>query len=230
MDEILEKHVAIAMDITAKIKPLPLFAEYQHHGYYPFYKDSSIDFLLHLLRVVQNVIEIDLPAVCDISYVTVEKTKQLLMYIAQNPPFEPKLSTLFKAIEMSRDNGLKLINLLEKADLLMLFSTKKLNYKQLVIPEKILLQNANIMRALSEKNSSGSAREAFFLNQLRQAHQMRMPPSGDFFVDEKYTFEVGGPNKTFDQIANLPDSFLAIDDIEIGYGHRIPLWMFGLLY
>lgn len=46
----------------------------------------------------------------------------------------------------------------------------------------------------------------------------------------KAFFEVGGSRKNFKQIKDIPDSFLAVDDIETGFGNRIPLWMFGLLY
>ncbi len=59
---------------------------------------------------------------------------------------------------------------------------------------------------------------------------LTMPKQGDFMADGKYLFEVGGSRKTFNQIANQPDSYLAIDDIEMGGGNRIPLWMFGCLY
>ncbi len=59
---------------------------------------------------------------------------------------------------------------------------------------------------------------------------VRYPKTGDFLVDNKYLFEVGGQNKTYDQIKNIPQSYLAIDGIESGMGNRIPLWMFGLLY
>lgn len=43
-------------------------------------------------------------------------------------------------------------------------------------------------------------------------------------------FEIGGKNKNYDQIKDIPNSYLVVDDTEIGYSHRIPLWMFGLLY
>lgn len=39
-----------------------------------------------------------------------------------------------------------------------------------------------------------------------------------------------GKTKTFEQIKDLPDSYLAIDDVEYGTGKRIPLWLFGFLY
>jgi hypothetical protein len=49
-------------------------------------------------------------------------------------------------------------------------------------------------------------------------------------VDGRYLFEVGGKGKGFAQIRNQEDSFVVADEIEIGMGNKIPLWMFGLLY
>lgn len=230
LETLLSQHVKIAMDITSKIKVLPQFEKYQQRGYYPFYKEAGAEYWSRLQEVVKIIIEVDLPAVTEISFPTMEKTKQLLMYIAQSKPLEVKLRTLFSAIETSRETGLFLLNMLEKADLLMLFSTKKPNYKNLKIPEKIYLQNANLMQALTKTTDIGTARETFFLNQLSVNHSVLMPQTGDFNVDDQWLFEVGGANKTFDQIANLPDSYLAVDNTDMGYGHRIPLWMFGLLY
>jgi hypothetical protein len=49
-------------------------------------------------------------------------------------------------------------------------------------------------------------------------------------VDEKFSFEVGGKNKSFRQIKDIQDSFVASDEIERGFGNRVPLWLFGFLY
>ena len=49
-------------------------------------------------------------------------------------------------------------------------------------------------------------------------------------MDGKWLFEVGGAGQSYDQIKDKADSFLAVDDVEIGYGNKIPLWMFGLRY
>jgi len=65
---------------------------------------------------------------------------------------------------------------------------------------------------------------------LRENYEITIPKRGDFFVDDKYTFEVGGKNKSFKQIKDLPNSFVVADDIEIGSRHKIPLWLFGFLY
>ena len=45
----------------------------------------------------------------------------------------------------------------------------------------------------------------------------------------KYTFEVGGRGKKQQQIKDVQDGYVAADDIEIGHGRKIPLWLFGFL-
>ena len=101
------------------------------------------------------------------------------------------------------------------------------------------MQNTNISYALTKKVDIGSAREAFFVNQIKNYYASQnlfideaifVAKKGDFLIDNRYTVEVGGKNKDFKQIANIPNSFLALDDIEIGFGAKIPLWLFGFLY
>lgn len=53
---------------------------------------------------------------------------------------------------------------------------------------------------------------------------------GDFKVDGKWTFEVGGEGKSFEQIAGVPNSFVLADDIESPRSNKLPLWMIGLMY
>ena len=87
-----------------------------------------------------------------------------------------------------------------------------------------------MMYALSPQIDTGTLRETYFFNQLSQGHEVHYPKSGDFLVDRKYLFEVGGKGKTFDQIKDIPDSYLAVDNTETGHRNRIPLWIFGLIY
>ena len=65
---------------------------------------------------------------------------------------------------------------------------------------------------------------------LGNNHILNYVDYGDFLVDEKYTIEIGGNDKGFKQIKNIPNSFVVADDIEIGYGNKLPLWLFGFLY
>ena len=103
-------------------------------------------------------------------------------------------------------------------------------YRRMSSPDKIFLDNPNLMYALAARPEIGTIRETFFYNQLSRFHKMNNPEKGDFLVDEKYLFEVGGPKKTFSQMKDLPDSYLAVDGVEFGRGNRIPLWLFGFVY
>ncbi len=230
MDALLRDHVKLAMEITKKIKIAPLFEAYLRHGYYPFYRETVDDFPVHLREMVTVVIDDDLPAVENVSYETIQKVKRLLMIICEHVPFEPNMSDLWKQLATNNELGLRMLYALDKAQILSLLTEKAKSYKYLYKPDKIFLNNTNLMHALCPIVNVGNERETFFLNQLSVTHEVSAPHKGDFLIDGHFLFEVGGKNKTFEQIKNVPDSFLAVDETEIGYGNRIPLWMFGLLY
>lgn len=230
LDDILEHHVKKAMDIVASIKVAPLFEAYLSHGYYPFYRESPEDFPSRLRETVTVVIDSDLPAVENVTYETLQKAKKLLMIISEHVPFEPKMSELWRQLSTDNESGLKMLYALDKAQVLALLTAKTKNYKSLTKPDKIFLGNPNLMHVLCPKVDKGNERETFFISQLRVLHDVRYPKQGDFLIDDRYLFEVGGKGKTFEQIADLPDSYLAVDDTEVGLGSRIPLWLFGFLY
>ena len=230
LEELLQRHVAIASEITADIKILPLFEKYLQTGYYPFYKSTFQGYDFRLQEVVRQVIESDLPAVEDVQYITIQKVKKMLMILAERVPHTPKMSELYKELDTNREQGLKMLYALERGGLLSLLSTQVKNYKSLSRPDKIYLENTNLMYALSPNADIGTLRETFFSNQLSVGHEVLLPSQGDFYIDRQYLFEVGGKTKTFNQIKDIPNSFLAVDGTEVGHHNRIPLWMFGLLY
>lgn len=230
LEEMLFSHVEYAVDVISRVKVLKYFDKYLREGYYPYYKEAGNDYLMRVGEVARLVIDNDIPSVEDITYATAQKIKTLLMVIAGNVPLEPNISKLSSQLESTRDQTLKMLYLLDRADLLLLLTEKLKNYKHLTSPEKIYLNNTNLMYALSGKISEGTVRETFFANQVGAVTALTMPKRGDFMANGKYLFEVGGSSKTFDQIAGIPDSYLAIDDIETGTGNRIPLWVFGCMY
>ena len=152
------------------------------------------------------------------------------MILAEHVPQTPKMNELYAILETNREQGLKMMYMLQRAGLLHLLSTETKEFVNLVKPDKIFLHDPNLMYALAESANIGTVRETFFINQLSAVATVNYPRKGDFLVNHKYLFEVGGKGKKFDQIKDIPDSYLAVDDTEIGHGNRIPLWMFGLLY
>ena len=154
----------------------------------------------------------------------------MLMILAERVPQTPKMNELYAILETTREQGLKMMWMLQRAALLHLLSTETREFHHLLKPDKIYLHNPNLMYALTELPDKGTLRETFFINQLAAVAEVSYPRKGDFLVNHRYLFEVGGKNKTFDQLKGAHDAFLAVDDIETGFGDRIPLWMFGLLY
>lgn len=230
LDDVLTHHVKRTMEIVGQIKIAPLFEAYLSKGNYPFYRESPEDFPSRLRETVSVVIDSDLPAVENVTYETLQKVKKLLMIISEHVPFEPNMSELWKQLSTDNESGLKMLYALDKAQVLTLLTAKTGNYKYLTKPDKIFLANPNLMHVLCPKVDKGNERETFFISQLRVQHDVRYPKRGDFLIDNKYLFEIGGKNKTFEQIADIPDSYLAVDDTETGSGNRIPLWIFGFLY
>lgn len=232
LEKLLHSHVSIAMEVVSKTKVLQHFEHYLEMGFYPFYKDtvSVDDYQGRLREIASLVIESDMPAIEDITYATVQKAKQLLMVIAPNVPLVPNINKLSVQLETTSVLCLKVLFKLDKAGLLLLLTKGQKDYKHLSKPEKVYLNNSNLMYALSGHVELGTCRETFFANQMSMVGYLTMPEKGDFLLNDQYLFEVGGSSKTFKQIANIEDSYLAIDDIEVGIGNRIPLWMFGMLY
>ncbi len=230
VETLLRDHVKIAMQVTKQMKVAPLFEAYLEHGYYPFYHDVGDDFHVYLREIVSLVIDNDLPAVERVSFETLQKVKKLLMIISERVPFEPNMSELWNQLSTNNELGLRMLYSLDKAQILSLLSAKTKSYKYLFKPDKIFLNNTNLMHALCPKVEVGNERETFFHSQMTVGHDVKTPQKGDFLVNDRYLFEVGGKSKTFDQIKDVPDSFLAIDETEVGFANRIPLWMFGLTY
>lgn len=230
LEQLLSEHVSIAMEVSEKMKILEQFKKYLEVGYYPFYKAVHHGYYQRLQNVANQVIEVDYPNVEDITMSTIRKTKKLLMILAERVPQLPKMNELYKELETDRNQGLKMLYALQRGGLLLLLSDDAKSPDNLSRPDKIYINNPTMMYALTPKVDTGTLRETFFCNQLSQDHDVRYPKAGDFLVDRKYLFEVGGKGKNFDQIKDIPNSYLAVDNTEVGHRNRIPLWMFGLLY
>jgi uncharacterized protein len=231
LNDILNSGKDIEDDINAKIRPLLHFQKYLQYGYYPYFLENIGSYHQKLLSAINQTLENDLPATQSIDYASIYKIKKLLYIIANSVPFKPNVSKLSEYIHTSRGTLIQYLELLSNAQIIKLLNTDSLGIGYLAKPEKIYLQNTNIMYALaSETVNSGNVRETFFFNQVGNLYDLTLPKEGDFMVDQKWTFEVGGQNKTRKQIAGIPGSFVVADNIEYSFGNKIPLWMFGFLY
>ena len=231
LESILTNHFSLSSEITTRMKILPLFAEYLDHGYYPIFRENIKTYPDRLQGIVNAVIDSDLPACSNIEHSSGIKIKKLLGIISTLVPYTPNISKLSSEIGISRNSLLSYIHLLHRAHLLFTLEREANGISILTKPDKIYLDNPNLLYALSTANANdGNVRETFFANQLKVKHIVTSSTTTDFMIDSKYSFEIGGKNKGFKQIKDMSDSFVAVDGVESGFGNKIPLWLFGMMY
>lgn len=232
LDEILTNHTEIAFSILEKIKPIAEFNNYIKHGAYPYFKEDIKLYHQKLIRTINLIIDVDINAIYNPDYQLIHKTKHLLFTIASSAPFTPNITKLSERIGVSRPTLLKVLNYLEQAVLITQAIKARKGISSLSKPEKLYIHNTNLIYALAEENANiGNIRETYFINQLISGgHKINISESSDFLVEGKYTFEIGGANKTQKQIKNISNAFIVKDNIETGVNNTIPLWIFGFLY
>lgn len=229
--EILENHTTIATEILKEIKPVPLFEKYLKTGTYPYFKENESLYIQKLQNTINLIIEIDINAVEDLQYDTLVKLKKLLITIASSAPFTPNITQLSEKVGVSRNMLVQSIKILERAGLVNELYKNTSGIGVLTKPEKLYLNNSNLMYALAQENINiGNVRETFFVNQFKGLHEINLSTSADFIIDQTYTFEIGGTNKTKKQIDHLSNAYVAKDNIEIGFGNIVPVWLFGFMY
>jgi len=242
LKEILENHTQIASDINLQIKPFMFWKEYLEYGYYPFYfKTQKDSFLLRVNETINATIEHDLAYIFNIEPKFIIKLKQLVSLICTSKPYELNISKLSAKIGINRNTLYQYIYYLNRGKI---FNTLHQSLKGDNIfskPAKLYLANTNLYFAYCSNVEIGTLRESFFVNQLKNYLALHknlsflddnflVSKKGDFFIKQKYTFEIGGAKKSFKQIKNIENSYVVSDDIEVGFGAKIPLWLFGFLY
>ena len=231
LEEVFYDHERLTREISLKVKPLMIFNEYLKHGAYPFFLEGIQYYHERLANAVNAVIDTDFPAVSGITYGSVLKIRKLLSVIAESVPFTPNINELSRKVEVSRDLMYRYLYMLEKSGLIYQLRRDSKGISIMSKPEKIYLHNTSLSQALAlHGTEKGSERETFFINQVSALYEVNYSGKGDFIIENKYTVEVGGKNKTGKQIMSVEDSFLVKDDLEHGAGNTIPLWLFGFLY
>lgn len=231
LDEILNNPLQHSEQIARQCRPLQYFNKYLAEGYYPFFLQDNIDYLTQLQKVVGMILEIELPQLCKIDIGNVRKLRSLLSVVSSGVPFAVDISKMAQMSELNRNTIVSYLAHLNRAKLINLLYSDALNLKRMQKPDKIYMENTNLLHALSlTQVETGTLRETFFVNQLTYQHQVEYAQKADFLIDRRYTIEVGGQSKGGKQIAGTPDSFIAADDIEYALGNKIPLWLFGFLY
>ena len=229
LDEIVENHFDIASEIMTKIRPLEQFNNYLEYGCYPFYLESLIDYPQKLLEVINLTINSDLSAIYNIENSKLDKLKKVMYMLCVTNPYELNIKKLSAAVGTSWSTLSKYLERMDAGSLIHIVRQGK-GMRAVNKPDKLLLDNPNLFTVLCAKPNIGSIRESFFVSQVGLKHQVHYHDKGDFIVDDKIVFEIGGASKSDEQLKGNPFGYVVSDDIEIGFDNKIPLWLFGFLY
>ena len=231
LEEILKNNEQISAEIASKIKPFEFFDDYLSFGYYPYFLEGKDDYFNRLNETLNMILEVEVPFLRGLEIAYIPRIKKLLAVIGESAPFIPNITQLAAKIGISRQTLLQYLKYLEDAKLINQLYKKSRGLSVLEKPKKILMENTNLMELFNGENANtGNRRETFVLNQLLHSHKVDFSEESDFFVDSKYTFEVGGKNKKRKQIQEIPDSYIIADDIEFGTDRQIPIWLLGFMY
>lgn len=233
IDDAMRKHAQIAPDIIRSIhSPLKYLKEYWAYGAYPFILEGEADYLMRINQLINVIIDYDLPEAQAIEVSTQAQLKRLLYIISKSVPFKPNVTKLAEQTRTTRPRLLEMLHLLEQAQLIRNLRSDAKGISLMNKPDKIFLNNTSLISALAEQQpDKGNLRETFFLSQVQNSGAIVTYPSeGDFMVNNKYLFEVGGKSKDTTQIKGHSQAFIAADEMETGWKNKVPLWMFGFLY
>ena len=233
LEELVENHESIVYDIMDKLldkKILKLYDEFIDVGVYPFYFEDELKYVDRINETINTVLHKDLGRLFNIQADKIDTLKKLLLTICVSEPLELSIDKLATTVGISKMTLYKYIDYLGKAELVNHISHEAKRFKSIRKSDKLYLANTNLFSALCMKSEIGTIRETYFVSMVASSHSIHYADRGDFLVNEKFTVEIGGKNKGFKQIKDIPSSFLALDDIELGMDGKIPLWLFGFLY
>lgn len=232
LEQVLENPAPLIEEMNKHGRPIALLNEYLKYGYYPYYLNNETDYHIAIQQVVNKIIDIELPRICGVDLNNTRKIKSLLTILCASVPFQVDITKLATQSGLKRDTIINYLSYLDKAKLIRLLYSDLKNIKRMQKPDKIYIDNTNLLNAWATTPIQiGTIRETFVANQLSANHVVEFrKTNGDFLVDSKYTFEVGGDDKDFQQIANVADSFILADDMETAIDKKLPIWVVGFDY
>ena len=234
LEQLLSYPWQLIEQLHAVCRPLQFFSEYLQCGYYPYHLQIKdiVDYYSTIENTVSYVIDDELPRICKVEVSNTRKMKALVNILSISVPYDVDIKRLSIQSGLQRNTIIEYLSYLDSAKILHLLYSDYYNAKKMQKPDKILMDNSNMLYAMaSQPVNIGTVRETFAANQLGQAHLVEYGKTkGDFRVDGKYTFEVGGADKDYKQIADIPDSYILADDMEYPQGNKLPLWLIGFLY
>jgi len=233
LEDILQNHENIVHDIFMKLsdkKILKYYDAFVKIGIYPFYFEDKSRYIDRVNETINKILHIDISKIYAVQPDKIDTLKKLLSVLCVSKPLEFSMENLAKTVGITKATLYKYIEYLHKAKLITHITHEAKRFENIRKSDKLYLANSNLFEALCQNSEKGTIRETFFVSMLEDIYTLHYVDQGDFLVNERYTFEIGGKAKSFKLLKNIENSYVVADDIEVGFGNKIPLYLFGFLY
>jgi predicted AAA+ superfamily ATPase len=233
LSELFDNHENLAHELIKALpdkKIIKLYNTFLKVGAYPFYFEDKTKYVDRMIETLNTVLHTDLSKLFMIQPDKIDTLKKLLLAICVSKPLEFTIDKLATTVGITKTTLYKYIEYLSDAELIRHITHEGKRFNAIRKSDKLYLAHTNLFEALCANSEKGTIRETFFISNLCVKHTLHYLDKGDFLIDETYTVEIGGKRKSFEQIKDVPHSYIIADDIEIGFGNKIPLWMMGFIY
>ena len=227
LKDIINNHEEITRHILSKVSPMKYFADYIHHGFYPFFLEHR-NFSENLLKTMNMMTEVDILLIKQIDLKYLTKIKKLFYLLALEGPKAPNISNLAKDINTSRATVMNYIKNLADARLINLVYPVGQEFPKK--PAKVMLQNSNLIYAIYPiQLDEQQLMETFFVNALQEVCSVNEGnKQGTYIINQKEKFKVCDTGKTKKRFST--DTTYTIYNTEVGKDNQVPLWLIGFLY
>ena len=225
--DITNNHEEITRKILSKVNPMKFFADYIHHGFYPFFLEHR-NYSENLLKTMNMMTEVDILLIKQIDLKYLTKIKKLFYLLALEGPKAPNISNLAKDINTSRATVMNYIKNLADARLINLVYPVGQEFPKK--PAKVMLQNSNLIYAIYPiQLDEQQLMETFFVNALQEVCSVNEGnKQGTYIINQKEKFKVCDTGKTKKRFST--DTTYTIYNTEVGKDNQVPLWLIGFLY
>lgn len=217
------------------------FQQYLKLGYYPFLFEDEGSYYGKLLRIVEKTIHEDIANYYNLKTANLGYFKRILNYLASSLPGNISTNNLAQGLNIDHKTAANYLHILAESGLIRLLYAASSGGKVLRKPEKAFLHNTTLLSLLAENMSpsdpTGVMRELFFVQSCIDAGlNVFYSNLGDFQIQDTI-FEIGGKNKTRQQLKSKSNAMaanakiiLVKDSIMMTESGAIPLYYFGFLY
>ncbi len=235
-DELVNNHSKYEQQLMKTPRLLGYLKEYCKEGYYPTrfelktyeaYRDS-------LRNIIDKIIYEDISSFYSLNTGNLDTLKKILYFFGTYLPGSININKIATSLNKDHTTIADYIQILRDTGLLRFLLLNKQGHALVRNAEKIYLDNSNLLYALNEEVGKepfiGVIRELFVISNLQNAdYHVFFSDRGDIECNGSI-FEIGGKNKTPEQIRGDNNSFLVKDELLTGGARTIPLYLFGFLY